>query len=330
MDQAKIWNKLVTIAGIGGVVYSVGFLVHLAHFKMLGVGIQVLDPVALAEIAGDFVFESVRILAAGIRAWAWIFVILFVLLVWYLRNDLFAKEFLQQMRNVRIVQAHGTKLEKLFLIGTVFLLFVWIVAFVVPLAFMNDFLAQTETAQYNGPEISLGGTIFSSLQKGDRTPLMFFYRIHVYLVAVSLLVLGSISIGRHKKSVNDSKNSPSTTIFPEWPRYLRMLANLLVGVNIFFLPISFGTIAKEPVFPNVRVIVDPEKTENDDIFGLNLDLKTGEDNYLIYRDAGSTYLYNAKTRRVMMLNTSSIYQVEFIPRHAPGSILQYVNRRELK
>lgn len=327
MDLDKILKKILPIAGITGAAYAIGFLIHTAHFRMLGVKISLLDPVKLIEIAGEFVVDSVRILILGYKDWLYLIIALLVLFLWYWAAKKELKGFHFEKENGTRVQG---EIEKWILVVTLIVLVGWIFAFVLPMIYLENLLMTPDDISHPRIGWSYGWNLLHNLKFSNIEELRNLYRLHLYILATSILILGNSQL--RKKYEKETSRSEDREWFdlrniPKvWPRYVYYSVFALWILHFFLLPVAYGVIAKEPAFPNVKVLIDPDKTNVDDIFGLNFSLKTGEVYYLIHRDSENSYVYNIRTRIVTMLKNSSIYDIEFIPQHGSKSILQYVYR----
>ncbi len=335
MNVKRAFEKLLPVVGITGIAYGVGFIVETAHFRMLGVRIPILDPVTLLGTAGEFVINSVRILLASSEYWLYFLIVIFAFALWYYKKKVAPKALVERAENIKGVRKIGPAVHrgtmKMLLVVTVFVMLFWVVVFVVPIMDFDGLLMITGGSEYSGSALSLfGAKIHENLVRGETEQLENYYRYHLYVILLGVLILGFVPLG--KKATQESSKGKALgqlsleEIFRIWPRYIRKALYGVILLHVFLSPVAYGIIAREPNFSNVIVVIDPQNVQYDDILGLNESFKYGQDNYLLYQDTKNTYLYSIETREVTVLNTSSIYAMIHISRHESQSLLALVQR----
>jgi hypothetical protein len=273
------------------------------------------------EAAGVFIVDTIGILLAGYQDWIiWLFLTI-CLAAWF--------SFLWLSNRHAMPESRG-RIRKWLLPFTFLALLGWLVAFAVPVTYVRNLLVLEEGARYQGPMAFVGQEMLDDLMGSNTESLKKLYRYDIYVVLSGIFVVSVTRPARKRKKSDPAKTEThSLKPLPQWSKYAHKAVWTLLSIQILLLPAAYGVIAKEPVFPNGNLVIDPEKTQtSDDIFGLNLRFRSGEDFYLLYKDGTDTYVYNTVTLSMTRLNTSSVYVVEYLPEHGFNNILQHVNRKK--
>ena len=338
-DIRRVWQVIIPVVGVSGIAFIIGFLISTAHFRMLGVRISILNPVDILEITGEFIVNTVRIFLDSEITVMLLLVAIVIAVIMYYGDQVVPKVLSAQVKKIKIVNTygkpvrHGVKLIILILALTWLLL--WIVVFVNPVMhFTNLLMLPSETDESISNisrllDLDLNTQILISLKLGDTASLKGFYQTHLLLLLIVFVVIGQVAPKTSKERESLVGNEVGKRdIITRWPHIAKKMLVYVFLLHIFLLPVIYGVIAKEPIFPNVVAIIDPMNLEHDDIFGLHKSFKYSRDNYLLYQDERNTYLYNIKSRRVTILNTSSIYAMIHISQSQHRSILALVQREK--